>query len=144
MKKYAAVIGLLLAGGSAAVRTQEPSDSPILKGVYSKDQASRGKDLYAANCAVCHGDALVSTTPEAPSLTGPNFTFDWVGKTIGERAQTIQNNMPPTRPDSLDAQTVSDIVAYILEFNGYPAGAKDLGSDMSELEKIAIEKKEQP
>jgi hypothetical protein len=82
----------------------------------------------------------VSSSPEAPSLTGATFKFEWVGKSVGDRVDVIQRTMPDSKPGSLDVQTVSDIVAFILESNGYPAGPNELGADVKELEKIVIDK----
>ena len=46
--------------------------------------------------------------------------------------------MPAGAPGSLDGQTYVDIVAYILQFNGMPAGNQKLMPDLQALEKIVI------
>ena len=46
--------------------------------------------------------------------------------------------MPAGAPGSLDDQTYIDIVAYILQFNGMPAGNQKLVPDLDSLEKIVI------
>jgi len=47
--------------------------------------------------------------------------------------------MPFQNPRSLDDQTYLDIVAYILQFNGTPAGREKLTPDLQRLKEITIE-----
>ena len=47
--------------------------------------------------------------------------------------------MPPNKARSLDDQTYVDIVAYLLQFNGLPAGNQKLAPDIRTLEQIVIE-----
>jgi quinoprotein glucose dehydrogenase len=129
---------ILLRWGLAAAPGQEAPAS-IWDGVFSKAQAERGKNAYQASCATCHGDDLVAVDPEAPSLTGPRFKAEWIGKTIGERFQLARDTMPSNDPGSLDDKTYVDIMAFILDFNGYPAGARELEPDVDALGRIVIE-----
>lgn len=108
-------------------------------GVYSAAQAARGEDLYAASCGACHGADLISTDQESPSLTGARFTSSWTGKTLAERFKLIRTTMPSESPGTLDDQTSIDVLAYILKFNGYPAGEQALGFDSATLEQIVVE-----
>lgn len=142
MKKTAGIACLLLACGFSAAVSQEATLPSIWDGVFSEAQAQRGKALYQARCAICHGQDLVADFAdiESPSLTGTRFNLDWVGKTIAERFQRIRRTMPPTNPGGLDDQTAIDIVAFILEFNGYPSAKQELRADIRVLEKIAIER----
>lgn len=105
-------------------------------GVFQAAQAERGQASYAAACAACHGPDLVSTDPEAPALTDFSFTLQWVGKTIGERFERIRTTMPLGAGGNLSDQEYLDILAFVLSFNGYPAGAAEL-TPMSDLE-VAI------
>jgi len=50
----------------------------------------------------------------------------------------IRNAMPADAPGSLDAPAYLDIVAYLLEANGFPRGPRDLDRGM--LGAIVIEK----
>jgi hypothetical protein len=47
--------------------------------------------------------------------------------------------MPPGGAGSLSDREYLDVVAYILQFNKYPAGAQELTPEKSLLEKIVIE-----
>ena len=47
--------------------------------------------------------------------------------------------MPKGSEGILSAQEYLDIIAYVLHFNGYPAGKQDLKADIPALAKIFIE-----
>ncbi|MND03959.1 hypothetical protein D3C83_240170 [compost metagenome] len=46
--------------------------------------------------------------------------------------------MPQNAPDSLGDRAYVDLVAYLLQANGSPAGAQELPLDVAELERISI------
>ena len=77
--------------------------------------------------------------PRGAGSTEGAFKFGWEGKTIANRFQVIRGTMPYGNALSLDDQTYIDIVAYILQFNGIPAGSQKLEPDVPALEKIMIE-----
>jgi len=85
-----------------------------------------------------HGSDLHATDPEVPDLTDDGFKYGWVGKTVANRFRNIRTAMPAGASGSLDDQTYIDIVAYILQFNGMPAGNQKLMPDLDSLEKIVI------
>jgi hypothetical protein len=76
---------------------------------------------------------------ERTTLSGV-FTTEQVkvGKTVANRFRNIRTAMPAGAPGSLDDQTYIDIVAYILQFNGMPAGNQKLMPEVEALEKIVI------
>ncbi len=86
--------------------------------------AAQGKDLYAQQCAACHGQngeggagtpALVggSTTASPPLMTVGSY---WpYASTVYDY---IRRAMPPTAPKSLSDTQVYQVVAYILHLNG--------------------------
>ena len=49
--------------------------------------------------------------------------------------------MPSDDPGSLSTRQYSDIVAYILSVNEFPAGQKELDREMDSLNEIRIETK---
>ena len=139
MKPAASLGRFVLACGFSAVVAQEPPRRSTIDGVFSTAQAQRGKQLYQARCAVCHGQDLTGDI-EAPPLNGPRFNFDWIDKDVAERVQRTRDTMPPEQPGSLDQGVAVDILAFILEFNGYPSGKQDLAIDRGELADILIER----
>jgi PQQ-dependent dehydrogenase (s-GDH family) len=91
---------------------------------FTAAQAAAGKAAYNSNCAVCHGNTMTNGT-FAPPLAGEYFHTKWSGKavrTLYDRAKT----MPPASPASLGDSTYADIVAYVLEVNGFKPGKDSL------------------
>jgi mono/diheme cytochrome c family protein len=93
--------------------------------VYSPAQAGRGESTYRATCASCHGDSLAGIN-DAPPLAGSEFHKDYDGNTLSSLFNKISNDMPSDNPGSLTAPQVASVVAFVLKYNGYPAGAVDL------------------
>jgi S-disulfanyl-L-cysteine oxidoreductase SoxD len=111
---------LMAFGGAVASRAQN-ADKTVWSGVYSQDQAARGKTAYAGACASCHGESMAGIDV-APALVGSNFLNNWNGTSAGDLFDRIKTTMPLNAPGSLDGRTVSDIEAYLLQSNGFPAG----------------------
>jgi mono/diheme cytochrome c family protein len=101
----------------------------IGSGVFTAAQAKRGDDAYQASCSGCHGSDLRATDAEAVDLTGPGFRAKWSGKTLQERFETIRDTMPLGNGNSLGDKTYMDILAFILQFNGFPAGNQELAPE---------------
>ena len=78
-----------------------------------RGDSTRGVELFAANCARCHGpDAL--GTPIAPPLWGPRSFSIAASMAREERAAAfIKHNMPMDKPGSLSDQQSYDVAAYI-------------------------------
>src|SRR6478752_289690 len=88
-------------GGSAhlqplLLRGQAPPLRSITQGVYSAGQAARGQQLYKAQCAACHGDAMEGTS--GPPLVGDSFLSNWSTKSLENLNDKIQKTMPFNLP----------------------------------------------
>jgi mono/diheme cytochrome c family protein len=132
------VVGLsiLLACG-VGLRAQ---DTPrIWQGVYTTAQAERGKAVFDTTCLRCHGEDLSGTT--APALKGERFQSSWGGDVIESLFTKVRDTMPPNFGTILDAQVKLDIVTYILQVNGFPAGSTDLLVGSTDLASAQILKK---
>jgi cytochrome c553 len=138
MKKGIVVGALLLLLGASVSFAQQTGARSTASGVFTAEQAKDGERAFQAKCATCHGADLHSTEPEAPDLTESAFKFGWQGKTLADRFEAIRSSMPYGNARSLDDQTYIDIVAYILQFNGIPAGKQKLEPDVPALEKIVV------
>jgi mono/diheme cytochrome c family protein len=122
---------------------QEPRAASALTvwdGVYNEEQARRGQTQYARACASCHAADLRGGST-APSLVEESFSFQWADTTVGELFERIRTLMPSDRPNSLSSQTYRDIVAFILQSNKFPAGAKELDADLDALRQVLITSK---
>lgn len=108
----------------------------IWDGVFTAEQAERGRRVYEMQCSACHGSELMSADGYAPDLIGFRFTSSWHGRTLAERFEKIQTTMPQGRAGSLTAAEVVDIVSHILNSNGYPAGDDELvpGPHLEQIE----------
>ena len=67
--------------------------------------------------------------------------FLWGDMEVGELSARIQKVMPPERPGSLPAQTYIDIVTFILQKYGFPAGDPELGRDPAALQILITSKR---
>ncbi len=120
------------------VRAQNP-EPRIWQGVYTTAQAERGKTSFNSSCLRCHGDKLQGNT--APALSGDRFFTTWGSEPIASLFAKIRDTMPPNFGTSIDDQTKLDIVAYILQTNGYPGGPGELTQNGNDLATAQILKK---
>jgi mono/diheme cytochrome c family protein len=130
---------LLLSG---AVGAQETTSS-ALDGVYTAAQASQGAQAYAEHCAVCHGASL-GGVGEAPALIGAQFISDFNGLTLGDLFERIRTTMPLDNPGALSRDQYSDILAFVLKSNGFPAGPRELYKRSEYLNVIRFDAPKQP
>ncbi|MDN5873268.1 MAG: transporter substrate-binding domain-containing protein [Sinobacteraceae bacterium] len=92
--------------------------------IYTAAQADVGAKLYAGACARCHGKKLEGFV--GPALKGRHFapaSFDFHVKDI---FMILSNNMPADQPGTMSHESYVQIMAFLLQQNGYPAGDKKL------------------
>ena len=135
-----AIAGLTVIQVAAKPRLPDTSrhalgPASVWDSVYSLAQAGRGESTYRANCASCHGDSLAGIN-DAPPLTGSDFHKDYDGNTLGSLFGKISNDMPSDNPGSLTPPQVASVVAFVLKYNGYPAGSTDLAASADSLSGI--------
>ena len=131
---FAAVFAL-----HTAVHAQPPSKS-IWDGIYTEEQATRGKALYSQECSSCHGGELTGGEM-APPLAGGEFMAGWDGLTIGDLFERIRISMPQNAPGSLSGQQNADILAFVFAANKFPAGETELPKEAGILKTIKFEVK---
>jgi mono/diheme cytochrome c family protein len=117
------------------------SESRIWQGIYTDTQAERGKALFNTACIRCHGADLAGTT--APALKGDRFQTSWGGDVLDRLFGKIRDTMPPNFGTFLDDKQKLDIVTYILQTNGYPAGSAELAVGSTDLASAQILRKDQ-
>jgi S-disulfanyl-L-cysteine oxidoreductase SoxD len=127
-------IGLALLAGAIVFASESVS---VWDGVYVEAQSARGKALYGEQCADCHGANLKGET--APALAGEAFVNSWNGLSADDVFEYMKRSMPRGAAGSLSREQTADILAYMLTANGFPAGKKDLPSDITALQAIRIE-----
>jgi mono/diheme cytochrome c family protein len=132
----ARLCGLLALGIAVSAATQTGRNASA--GVYTQAQAAHGAQVYAAHCAACHGD-LLQGIDVAPPLTGSRFLANWLNQPSDGLFTKIKTTMPQNDPGSLGSHDVADILAYILQTNGFAAGSSDLPTNTDELQQIRID-----
>lgn len=112
----------------------------VWEGVYTKEQAARGKTRYFTSCAVCHG-AVLQGDSDSPELAGKSFMKRWGDQSVGTLFAYASSQMPVGRPGSLGVQGYADVIAHILATNGFPDGQQELPANGQALDRIIIEGK---
>lgn len=118
---------VVVAGLSVPAAAQ---DRTINDGVYTDQQATRGRTAYREQCAACHAADLFGGEM-APGLKGSGFIGGWSGATLWEFADFTNATMPQDAPGRLTARQLNDIIAFILQSNDYPAGEDELAIDIA-------------
>lgn len=76
--------------------------------------APRGKQVYATQCAGCHGTDGAGVPPVLPPVWGPNSYNDGAGMNDPKKmAAFLIHNMPQNHPGSLSPQEAWDVSAYV-------------------------------
>jgi S-disulfanyl-L-cysteine oxidoreductase SoxD len=105
--------------------------------VYSAPQAARGESAYVKTCAKCH-QASLGGADESPALVGSAFLGNWNGQSVAALHDRIRSSMPPDDPGTYSRELVTDVIAYMLKMNAFPAGASELPKESEGLKDITI------
>ena len=108
---------------SAQAQSEQRS---TLDGVFTAEQAERGRQTYARTCVQCH--VLAWYTGEVLRA--------WEGRSLFDLFSVISTTMPENNPGSLKRRDYVDVIAYILSLNGMPAGDQDISTGSSRLRQI--------
>ena len=130
-------LALAFSGPAAIAAAVAVKAASLGDGLYSAQQASRGAESYRATCSSCHALDLRGNS-NSPGLRGIGFLFVWEGRSLGELHTSIRTTMPQESPGSLTEGQYLDILAFILEQNGYPAGEAELANASGELDAVLI------
>ncbi len=131
-------VGALVFAVGVGVFFLRPVNS-VMDGVFTLEQAARGQDLYPFTCPRCHHADLGGDGFETPSLASSEFTRRWDGRTVADLFLFVSQNMPANNPGMFDDRAYIDLIAFILRFNGYPTGRKELPADPEYLARIRME-----
>lgn len=104
--------------------------------LFTAEQAGNGKQKFLDNCAQCHGDTLAGRA--GPALKGPNFASAKAKFHVSDIFTIVSQNMPATEPGSLPKDDYVEIMAFLLQQNGYPAGHKALTFKEAKESKVAL------
>ena len=62
----------------------------------------------------------------------------WDGRSAADLFDYLRMTMPNDNPGKLSRAQYTNIVAYLLQLNGMPAGVRTLSPDPAQLDKIRI------
>lgn len=111
-----------------SLSAQEEEATTVQAGVYSKEQAGRGEQLFSEACMVCH-------QPEEFTVGG--YLDGWSGMSVNDFVEFVRSTMPEDNPGRLKRQEYIDIIAFFLQQNGLPAGEQEM--ERAALKNIQIE-----
>jgi cytochrome c len=130
------------AGSTKVPAASAPSSAGSEQAPKFGDQVARGKALYAARCAACHGEngegrgrlpALVGLRDGALPLDPPAAARrrKTQFKTAADLADFVVHAMPASAPGSLAADEYWAILAFDLDANGVDTGGKPLDAALA-------------
>jgi mono/diheme cytochrome c family protein len=122
LRHLATIVVLFFAACSWTLAAQDTNS--IWNGVYTAAQAERGRVVVQNHCSECHHEDL--SGGEGPALVGDTFMLNWETHTVERLFHKIRDTMPSPGSDKVSNQEKIDAVAYLLQQNGFPAGATEL------------------
>ena len=128
MTRTLMMASLIVVQGWILASAQSAATAPDV--VYSEAQAKRGEAVYTKDCVSCHG-ADMAGDGQTPSLSGKDFNLQWSGMPLSDLFERIHATMPADNPGRLTPTEVVDVIAFILNKAGLPAGTTELPTDVA-------------
>jgi len=101
-------------------------DKTVKDGVFTEAQVTSGAAVYDNNCKTCHNMRFYRDTLKS-----------WDKQPLSYLWETVMGTMPADNPGSLGLDEYTNVIAYILSENGFPAGEHVLDPDNG-MENISI------
>lgn len=124
------VIAWPMASGQSDSTVAVAGPRSAVLGVYTVEQAERGKLVHREECTGCHG---------ATAYIGEGFVTLWKGRSIFDIFDQLKTTMPDDNPGRLQTAQYVDVIAYILSLNGFVAGAEELPTEEGALRDIVVD-----
>lgn len=99
---------LLLLCAAAPLSVAALARSPV--------QAERGRAVYVAKCAMCHGRSFEGGAEDAPALVGARFEAKWRGREAALYSK-IKLSMPQDDPGILTPAQAADLLTLLSNAN---------------------------
>lgn len=109
----------------------------VWDGQYTAEQAERGRAAFDRSCSRCHNSNL-SGSDRGPALVGDDFLASWLDGTLEALFSFIRDSMPENNASTVTDARKADILAWILQSNGFPTGATELTPDTGRLGMVQI------
>lgn len=102
---------MTIALASFAIADAGAAPASLADGVYTAEQAESGKAMFEQNCSTCHNADFYKTVFQT-----------WRGQPLQYLFEQIMSAMPADKPGALLDNEYEDIMAYVLQITGFPAG----------------------
>jgi S-disulfanyl-L-cysteine oxidoreductase SoxD len=117
------------AAAPASMPTVLDGHPTIYAGVYTAAQANRGQQVQERDCSSCHAPA--------DWATGRTLAAH-AGSSVYDLLEHLRATMPLDGPGRLSTQEYTDVLAFIFQLNGLPAGSRELPADEVALDDIRV------
>lgn len=104
----------------------QPATTPVS---FTEQQAAQGRAAYQQNCMDCHGSSLDNGEFGGAPLRGAYFRNKWGNGSVANLYAYTKAKMPPDRPGTFSDKVYADLVAFLLQANGYEAGGRELPAE---------------
>ena len=125
--------GTLSVAALAVTPTLVPAQTATrttMSGVYTDEQAAKGKGVFNGACLGCHTSA---------SHSGTEFSTRWMGRLLWDFYDYVSRLMPDEAPGALSQDEYLWVTAYVMKLNGMPSGAVELKAEPELLKSIRID-----
>ena len=134
--------GAAFPGKAADSAMQAAGTRTVWSGIYTAGQAARGSAAFNTHCRNCHGADLRGG--EGSALVDAAFMLHWSGRTVAELFEYVRRGMPEDAASTVSDEEKLDILAFIFDRNGFPAGSGPLTAEVLGGARILIEGKDGP
>ena len=126
--------------GGHLVKVSKKKKAAKPPAMFTADQAQKGTIAYYQNCAMCHGPQLNGQEGgfPGPALKGEDFADPSYDFSVSDIFNFVAKLMPAATPGSLTHEQDVQIMAFILQQNGYPAGSTELTYEDASKSKVPM------
>ncbi len=117
-------VALASTPGGGGGESEGPPSKSTGSAPYTAQQVAQGSQIYAKECALCHGANLQGLS--APALTGPSFGHSHLN--AAQLRSVVTQRMPLTAPGSLPADQYAAVMAFLLSYDCVPPAAPAAGN----------------
>jgi len=110
-------------------------------GIYTTAQADGAKAQFEKICAECHSFTVATKKkPKDKPLGDDPFFEEWTGRPVKELVSVIHLTMPNDGSANVSQSEAADLVAYVLQQNGYAPGSAPLSKDSAAIIERPVKK----
>src|SRR5690606_5894602 len=119
---------LTLAMASAAIADAGAAPTSLADGAYTAEQAENGQPIFDQRCSSCHNADFYK-----------NILRTWRGQPMLYLFEQVMSSMPADNPGSLMDAEYEDVIAYVLQITGFPAGETRLDYASGRMADVEIQ-----